>query len=86
MNINVAAFTAMQKVYYVHIPFEYLLHGTFTRKVWIYEEANYELFNKNINLILIDHAFIKVLSMKHAYSLLIFSLNWLYCVNLVKLL
>ena len=31
---------------YVHIPFEYPLHGTFTRNVWIYKDANYELFNK----------------------------------------
>ena len=31
---------------YVHIPFEYPLHGTFTRNVWIYKDTNYELFNK----------------------------------------
>ena len=31
---------------YVHIPFEYPLHDTFTRNVWIYKDANYELFNK----------------------------------------
>ena len=31
---------------YVQIPFEYLLHDTFTRNVWIYKDANYELFNK----------------------------------------
>ena len=33
---------------YVHIPFEYPLHDTFTRNVWIYKDANYELFNKKI--------------------------------------
>ena len=48
---------------YVHIPFEYPLHGTFTRNVWIYKDANKELFNKKY-LILIGHVFIKVLSMK----------------------
>ena len=31
---------------YVHKPFEYPLHDTFTRNVWIYKDANYELFNK----------------------------------------
>ena len=31
---------------HIHIPFEYPLHGTFTRNVWIYKDANYELFNK----------------------------------------
>ena len=30
----------------IHISFEYPLHGTFTRNVWIYKDANYELFNK----------------------------------------
>ena len=33
---------------HVHISFEYPLHGTFTRIVWIYEDANYELVKKNI--------------------------------------
>ena len=33
---------------YVHIPFEYPLHGIFTRNVWTYKDANYALFNKNI--------------------------------------
>ena len=32
---------------YVHTPFEYPLHGT--RNVWIYKDANYELFNKKIS-------------------------------------
>ena len=31
---------------YVHIPFEYPLDEAFTRNVWIYKDANYELFNK----------------------------------------
>ena len=31
---------------YVHTSFEYPLHDTFTRNVWIYKDANYELFNK----------------------------------------
>ena len=34
---------------YVHIPFEYPLHDTFTRNVWIYKGANYNLFNKKIS-------------------------------------
>ena len=38
---------------YVRIPFEYPLHDTFTRNVWIYKSANYELFNKKKYLILI---------------------------------
>ena len=56
---------------YVHIPFEYPLHDTFTRNVWIYKDANYELFNKKY-LILIGHVFIKVLSMKQVHYLQIF--------------
>ena len=31
---------------YVYLPFEYSVHGTFTRNVWMYKNANYELFNK----------------------------------------
>ena len=31
---------------YVNIPFEYPLHGTFTRNVWIYKYKNYYFFNK----------------------------------------
>ena len=56
---------------YVHIPFEYPLHDTFTRNVWIYKDANNELFNKKY-LILIVHVFIKVLSMKQINYLQIF--------------
>ena len=70
---------------YVHTPLEYPLHGTFTRNVCIYKDANYELFNKNY-LILIGHVFIKVLSMKQAHYLQIFSVNLLNCAYLVKLL
>ena len=69
---------------YVHIPFEYPLHGTFTRNIWIYKDANYELFNKKY-LILIGHVCTKVLSMKQAHYLQIFSLNSLNCPYLVKL-
>ena len=70
---------------YVHIPFEYPLHGTFTRNVWIYKDANYKFFNKEY-LTLIGHVFIKVLSMKQVHYLQIFSLNLLNCAFLVKLL
>ena len=70
---------------YVHIPFKYPLHGTFTRNVWIYKDANYELSNKKY-LILIGHVFIKVLVMKQAHYLQIFLLNLLNCSYLVKLL
>ena len=56
---------------HVHIPFEYPLQGNFTRNVWIYKDANYELFNKKY-LILIGHDFIKVLSMKQVHYLQIF--------------
>ena len=34
---------------YVHAPFEYHLNGTFTRNVWMYKYANYELLNKRIS-------------------------------------
>ena len=65
--------------------FEYPLHDTFTRNVWIYKDANYELFNKKY-LILIGHVFIKVLSMKQVHYLQIFLLNLLNFAYLVKLL
>ena len=29
---------------YVYLPFEYPVHGTFTRNVWMYKNANYEFF------------------------------------------
>ena len=69
----------------VHILFEYPLHGTFTRNVWIYKDANYELVNKKY-LILIGHAFIKELSMMQVHYFQIFALNLLNCAFLVKLL
>ena len=56
---------------HIHLPFEYTLHETFTRNVWIYNNANCELFNK-IFMILIDHVFIKLLSMKQVHYLQIF--------------
>ena len=31
---------------YVYVPFEYPLHGTFTRNAWRYKDANYEMFNE----------------------------------------
>ena len=31
---------------YVRVPFEYQLNGIFTRNVWMYKYANYELFKK----------------------------------------
>ena len=34
---------------YVYLPFEYPLHRTFTRNVWMYKFANYELFNRKIS-------------------------------------
>ena len=34
---------------YEYLPFEYPLHGTFTRNVWMYKFANYELFNRIIS-------------------------------------
>ena len=58
---------------YVHIPFEYPLHITYTRNVWIYKDAKYELFNKKYR-ISIGNVSIKVLSMKQAHYLQIFSL------------
>ena len=39
---------------YVHIPFEYSLHGTLTSNAWIYKDAKYELKY----LILTGHVFI----------------------------
>ena len=35
--------------YATYVPFEYPLHGTFTRNDWIYKVAIYELFNKQIS-------------------------------------
>ena len=52
---------------YVHVPFEYYLNGTFTRNVWMYKYANYELLNKKI-LSLIGHVFKKVPLLKLVYS------------------
>ena len=54
---------------YVHKPFEYQLHATFTRNVWIHKDAKYP--------ILIGCVFIQVLSMKQLHYLQIFSLNLL---------
>ena len=70
---------------YVHIPFEYLLHDTFTRNVWI---IKMQIMNCSIKkyLILIGYVFIKVLSMKQVHYLQIFLLNLLNCAYLVKLL
>ena len=31
---------------YVYLPFEYPVHVTFTRNVWMYKNANFELLNK----------------------------------------
>ena len=56
---------------YVHVLFEYQLNGTFTRNVWIYKYANYELFNKK-NLSFIGHVFKKVLLVKLVYYLQMF--------------
>ena len=58
---------------YVHVPFEYHLNGTFTRNVWMYKFANYELLNKK-NLSLIGHVFKKVLLVKLVYYLQMFFL------------
>ena len=33
---------------YVYLPFEYPVHGTFTRIVWMYKNANFELFKKKL--------------------------------------
>ena len=53
---------------YVYVPFEYPLHGTFTRNVWMYKFVNYELFKRKI-VYLTGHVFIKVLSMKKVHYL-----------------
>ena len=34
---------------YIYLPFEYPVHGTFTRIVWMYKKANYELLNKKFS-------------------------------------
>ena len=34
---------------YVYLPLEYPVHGTFTRNVWMYKNANFELFNKKLS-------------------------------------
>ena len=60
-------------------------NNAFTRNVWIHKDANYELFIF-FYLISICHVFIKVLPMKQAHYLQIFTLNLLNFVYLVKLL
>ena len=60
---------------YGHVPFEYHLNGTFTRNVWMYKYANYELWNKNI-LSLIGHVFKQVLLVKLVYYLQMFSIEF----------
>ena len=56
---------------YVHVPFEYHLNGTFTRNVWMYKYANYELLNKKI-LSLIGHVFKEELLVNLVYYLQMF--------------
>ena len=34
---------------YVYLPFEYPVHEYFTRNVWMYKNANFELFNKKLS-------------------------------------
>ena len=34
---------------YVYWPFKYPMHGSFTRNVWMYKNANYELFDKKLS-------------------------------------
>ena len=58
---------------YVHIPFEYPLHITYTRNVWIYNMQNMNCSIKKYR-ISIGNVSIKVLSMKQAHYLQIFSL------------
>ena len=70
---------------YVHIPFEYPLHDTFTRNVWIYKDANYELFNKKIYDF--DWSCLHQGNVNKASSLFTnILLNLLTCAYLVKLL
>ena len=59
---------------YVYQPFEYPVHGSFTPNVWMYINANYELFNERLQ-ILTGHVFIRVVLMKLAHHSQIFSLN-----------
>ena len=33
---------------YLYLPFQYPLHRSFTRKVWLYKNANFELLNNKI--------------------------------------
>ena len=58
----------------VSLPFEYHLHGTFTRNVWMHTLANYELFKKYLNLT--GHVFIKVLSLKQVHYLQMFFIEF----------
>ena len=34
---------------YVYLPFEYPVHGTVTGNIWMYKNANCELFNKKLS-------------------------------------
>ena len=70
---------------YVYLPFEYPLHGTFTRNVWMYKFANYELFNRKISEL--DWACLHQGSVNEASSLftnvLLNLLNCAYQINLL---
>ena len=45
---------------YVYVPFEYTEHGSFTRNVCMYKNANYELFNKKLSDFDWSYVFIRV--------------------------
>ena len=34
---------------YLYLPFEHPVHESFTRNIWLYKNANYELFNKKLS-------------------------------------
>ena len=67
---------------YVYLPFEYPVHGTFTRNVWMYKNANFELFNKKLSDF--DWSCLHQGSVNEASSLftnLLNSLNYAYLIK-----
>ena len=81
--LNQGIIKVLPEISDVHVPFEYELNGNFTRNVWMYKYANYELFNKK-NLNLIGYIFKKVLQVKLVCYLQLFLQTLLNCVYQIK--
>ena len=81
--LNQGIIKVLPEISDVHVPFEYELNGNFTRNVWMYKYANYELFNKKY-LNLIGYVFKRVLQVKLVCYLQMFLQTLLNCVYQIK--